>query len=332
MIRHAQLASLWLSLLLLTGCWHLGMSSRPFPHPPLPEALAAEVAEPNPGGFRARELSLETNRSFTLRRLELTMPSRPAGSNQVIGLDCYLPKRTNAPLPVVMVLAISGGDYELERHAARYFARKGFAAILVRRPESDALFTNGTQINGLLKRSVQNDQRVVDWIETRPEFDAQRIGVFAVSLGAIQGMMFVTSDRRVRAAALGMLGGDVADILAHTREKSYVKRRADMMRAENLTLAEWQRRFADAITCDPVRFAPYTEREKVMLVFAVFDQVVPFRNGWELRQAMGKPETLLVTAGHFTAVLYLPYIEGRALEFYRRRFKRGWRNHSPIRS
>jgi hypothetical protein len=133
--------------------------------------------------------------------------------------------------------------------------------------------------------------------------------------------VFVAVDARVRAAALGLVGGDVADILAHSREKSYRKRRADMLREQHLTLPELQQRFADAIKCDPIYFAPYVDRQKVLLVLAVFDRIVPFKNGRELREKMGDPETIFIAAGHLTAVLYLPYIEGQALDFYRRRFE-----------
>lgn len=320
MSRFVQFAFLWLSAFLLTGCCHLVASSRPFPHQPLPETLAAEIAELQPDKFIERDISWQTNRAFLVRRLELTLPTRPSGSNNVIDLDCFLPRRVKSPWPVVVVTPISGGQYELESHAARYFARNGMAAIVIHRPESDRRMTNGAQINALLKRSVQNDLRTVDWLVTRPEFDAQRIVVFGVSLGAIQGTMFVAADPRLRAAALGLTGGDIADILAHSQEKSYNKRRAALLREQHVTLEELQRQFAAAITCEPLRFAPYVPREKVMLVLAVFDHVVPAKNGRELRNAMGKPETLFILAGHFTAILYLPYIELQAWEFYHERF------------
>jgi hypothetical protein len=321
MKRHPYFAGLCLGLVLLTGCCHLAMGSRPFPHQPLPKSLAAEVAVPKPGGFLLHEISLQTNHTFIVRGLELTVPASPASSNVVIVLDYFQPVQTNSPVPVVLVLAISGGNYELEHHVARYFARHGFAAIVIHRPVSDALFTTGGQINEMLRWSVQNDQRVMDWIIARPEFDAQRIMVFAVSLGAIQGTMFVSVEPRVRAAVLGLVGGDVADILTHSRERSYVRRREAMLRDQHLTLAELQQQFAVAIKCDPIYFAPYVEREKVMLVLAVYDHIVPFKNGWNLREQMGEPETLLIDAGHFTALLYLPYIESQALDFYRRRFE-----------
>lgn len=323
MNRHAHLAGLGLGAVLLAGCCHLAMDSRPLPCQPLPDTLAAEVSVPKPDGFRVREISLQTNRAIILRRLELILPPESSGANNIIALDCFQPEHPNFPLPVVLVMAVSGGSYEIEHHVARYFARHDFAAIVIRRPGSDRSLTTGEQVNVLLRRSIQNDVRVVDWVATRPEFDAQRLGVFAISLGAIQGATFAAVDSRVRAAALGLVGGDVADILAHTRKGDYVKRRDALLRTQHLTLAELQQQFADAIQCDPIYFAPYAEREKFMLVLAVFDHVVPFQNGWELRQKMGKPETILLPVGHLTALLYLPYMECQALDFYRRCFEAG---------
>lgn len=320
MKRHAQLAGLGLGLVLLTGCCHLSMSSRPFPAQPLPENLADRVATCVPDDFCVQEISAQTNHTIFEQRLDLTFEPGVSGTNGVIALDCFQPRRTNSPLPVVLILAVSGGDYKIEHHVARCFARNGYAAIVIRRPESDRSFTTGEQINGLLKWSVQNDVRVADWIETRPELDAHRIGVFAVSLGAIQGAIFATVDPRVRAAVLGLTGGDVADILTHTWHRTYVKRRDVMLRDEHLTLPELQQQFAETILCDPIYFAPYVERKKILLVLAVFDHVVPFKNGQELRDKMGKPETIYLLAGHFTALMYLPYLEGEALDFYRDRF------------
>lgn len=205
MNRHFRFVGPMISLLLLTGCCHLAMRPRPFPRQTLPENLAGEFAEPAPGGFLVREISMQTNRTFVLRRLVLRLPSRPAGSNQMIALDAFLPRRMRTPVPVIVVEAISGGDYQLEHHVARYFAWRGFAAIAVRRAESDWAITTGGQINELLKRSVQNDLRVVDWIETQPEFDAQRIGGFAVSLGAIQGTLFMAWTGGCARSRLGWL-------------------------------------------------------------------------------------------------------------------------------
>ena len=39
-----------------------------------------------------------------------------------------------------------------------------------------------------------------------------------------------------------------------------------------------------------------------------------------LREALGNPETYSLPTGHYSAILYLPFIQDRGREFLRRRF------------
>jgi hypothetical protein len=79
-------------------------------------------------------------------------------------------------------------------------------------------------------------------------------------------------------------------------------------------------RLASSITFDPLRLAPHTDPGKVFLVLARFDRAVPFRAGWQWREALGGPETLVLPSGHYTALFYLPYIQRQVYEFFRDRF------------
>jgi hypothetical protein len=55
------------------------------------------------------------------------------------------------------------------------------------------------------------------------------------------------------------------------------------------------------------------------LFVALFDTVVPNTRGRELREAMGKPEMILLPTGHYTSALCLPYIERQSLRFFQRK-------------
>ena len=59
----------------------------------------------------------------------------------------------------------------------------------------------------------------------------------------------------------------------------------------------------------------------VLLILAACDTIVPFKKGWELRRGMGKPETVVVLSGHYTALLYLLYIRSTAFEFFQSHFE-----------
>src|SRR5439155_13084381 len=112
-------------------------------------------------------------------------------------LEYYLPpKPSREAMPVIIILPVSAGaHYPLERHFARYFTRRGFAAVIVHR-ESGPDPKTAQQINGLLKQSVADNALVIDWLQTRPEIDATRLGVLGTSMGAIKGSLFVAVDPR----------------------------------------------------------------------------------------------------------------------------------------
>jgi len=46
---------------------------------------------------------------------------------------------------------------------------------------------------------------------------------------------------------------------------------------------------------------------------------VPFKKGWELRKRMGRPETIILPTGHYSAVVCIPYLKLQSLEFLQRR-------------
>jgi hypothetical protein len=66
--------------------------------------------------------------------------------------------------------------------------------------------------------------------------------------------------------------------------------------------------------------APCIDPQRALLVLGVFDTTVPFRKGWELRTQMGRPETILLPTGHYTALLCIPYIKSQAMKFFQSRF------------
>jgi len=138
-------------------------------------------------------------------------------------------------------------------------------------------------------------------------------------MGGIKGTLLVELEDRVQAAVLGLTGGDLPYILTHTTERGIARRRKAWLGEHKVSLAVLKERLQQ-ISCDPAAFAPYVQPAKVLLVLAAGDTVVPIKTGLELRRKMGKPETVLLMAGHYSALVYVPYIRHQALKFYRRRF------------
>jgi hypothetical protein len=217
---------------------------------------------------------------------------------------------------VLLILPMLGGSYPLEKYFGVYFAKRGFAAIIVHR-EKLPKDSNMEAVNPMLKQSVLDNRQAIDWIETRPELDADRIGVFGISMGGIKGALLTPLDDRVRAATLGLAGGDLPYILTHTTEAGIAKRRQAILREQHLTLPQLHDRLRHSISCDPNAFGRFVDPDKVLLILGAFDSVVPTKKGLEMREKMGNPETILVPTGHYSAILFVPYIQSQCYQFFR---------------
>jgi hypothetical protein len=247
-------------------------------------------------------------------------------TNKTLELEYYLPRKPwGKPMPAIIILPISAGaQYPLERYFARYFGRRGYAAVIVHR-ESERDPETGEEINELLHQSIFDNMRVIDWLRTRDELDTTRIGLLGTSMGAIKGSLVVAVDPRINAAVLALAGEDLPYILSHSTEGrlrggGIVGHRNAYLAKHHITLEQFSERLKETITCDPQSFAPCVDPRKVLLFLGACDTIVPFKKGWELRRAMGEPDTVVMLSGHYTALLYLFYIRSTAFEFFRRHF------------
>jgi len=303
---------------MFSGCCHFSCRTQRASPLPLPASVAAEFASGKTRPSAAHETDLAAKDGYAVTRIDLPAFNDRLRGNRTIALDFYLPEGSDRR-PVILVLPTAGGSYQIESHFASYFARHGLAAVIVHRPEKFSGLIRLETIDALFKQSVRDHKLVLDWIETRPELDTGRIGVFGVSLGAIQGALLTPLDPRVRAAVLGLTGGDLPYLLTYSTESGVSRRRREILREHKLTLPELHRKLEATITCDPDAFAAYVDPKEVLLVLAFCDTTVPYKKGWELREKMGKPETILLPTGHFTALLYLPYIQRQAREFFQKK-------------
>src|SRR5262245_59186024 len=92
---------------------------------PLSDLVAAEVDSSRSAVVPHQEKVLETRRSYSIRRVELVSTESSSVSNVVV--DYYQLPHSNSP--VVLLLPISGGEYEVESLFARYFAKHGLAVL-----------------------------------------------------------------------------------------------------------------------------------------------------------------------------------------------------------
>lgn len=313
--------------LLASGCSHSSLRAGRTHPKPLPPAIVEEYSYAK-SDAPAKVSVLENKNGFTIKRVQVAIPDDDLGTNRSVQLD-YYDIAGDTKVPVVMVLPMSGGGYSIERHFANYFASRGYAAVIVHRdklPKSQQLLEN---LNPMMKRMVLDHKRVIDWLETQTDVDAGKIGIFGISLGGIKGAILTPLESRIQAAIIGLAGGDVPHILVHSTEPGLTKKREEYFKEHNLTPEEAEKKLRTMITRDPLVYAPYVDPNKVMLVIARYDTVVPTAKGLLLKEKMGNPETIMLPSGHYTAALSIPYIKSEAFDFFEKRFSGSSGKTSP---
>lgn len=276
-----------------------------------PLALAEQPSQPIEV---AADVEARTRAHFVVRQLELPSADDPAAS---IAFE-YYDVDGDARTPVVVLLPIFNGQLGIPRFFARHFANEGWAAVVVTRGRDplDAL----TAPKEIVEGNLQDYRRVLDWIEQEPELDASRIGVFGVSLGAMDAVMLTAFDRRVHSLVIAMAGGDLSYLLANTNYRP-VARTIDHMAADLGTSREALGAKLDAaIELDPLAVAPYVDAERVFMILTRTDAIIPFEAQQRLRAELGSPEALYLLTGHRLSVVFFPLLRSAAFEFFARRF------------
>jgi hypothetical protein len=275
-----------------------------------PAAVTAVEGPPTvTGDIEARERA-----HFVVRQMSL--PST-VDSSQSIDFE-YYDVEGDQRTPVVLLLPIFNGQLAIPRFFARYFANQGWAAVVAVRSRDplDALVEPAKTV----QRNLQDYGRVLDWIEHEPELDASRIGVFGVSLGAMDAVMLTALDQRVNSLVIAMAGGDLSYLLANTNYRRVVRTIDDLAESQGTSRAELGAKLDAEMKLDPLALAPYVDAERVLMIITKTDAIIPFEAQQQLRMGMGSPETMYLVTGHRTSVLLFPKVRSAAFEFFERHF------------
>ncbi len=299
-----------------TGCAHRALNPEYTGPRPLPEEIRRAYSHEKFMGEYIETVLLK-KKNVTIKQIEFLPSHNILTNTHNIRIDYYDVNHTEKK-PVVMVLPILGGSNKFAKNFASYFAKKGYAAVIVHRQKQYKRLKEIDTIDLTLRQIVFDHKQVIDWIETRKELDSKRIGVFGISMGGIKSALISSLDYRIRASVIAMAAGNIPYLLAYSSEKGVIKKRKKFMKKQGLTVEAFHSRLKDEITCDPIHFAEFINARNVLLILARFDRVIPYAKGKELREKMGSPETLYLFSGHYTALPYIFYVKWKAYRFFRR--------------
>jgi cephalosporin-C deacetylase-like acetyl esterase len=246
--------------------------------------------------------------------------------------------------PCIVFLHGYGGSKEDSLSLIDVAAAEGYAFIAIdaeyhgeRREEGRTLYSTDIEdtVRGFIQ-TVLDLRRAVDYLETRPEIDAGRIGYVGGSMGGIIGAIFIGVEPRIKAAALIVAGGNMS-LMVRESEHPAIPPIRRYLEEQGITYDELQR-MLDPI--DPLNFIGRFSPRPVVFHLGSYDRIVPAEASRQLYMRAGEPkEVYWYDAGHnlpmeLVAVRILDFMDenlrDRTLMFYERReFKYMLYSYSP---
>jgi hypothetical protein len=309
---------IWLSFL-VASCAHTPMNSDYLGPKPLPADIEREFEYIRFDGDYSSAI-IEKNQTFVLKKIRFTPDTNILDTRHDIILEFYEIK-SETKTPVILVLPILGGSNYFANTFARYFAENGYSAIIVHRQKQYKTFKDIDKVDKILRQIVFDHKQALDWIGMQPDLDSECIGVFGISMGSIKAALISSLDKRIKVSVMCLTGGNLAEIIATSDEKGVVRRREQYMEKNNLSIEAFYDLLQSKISCDPINYAEYVDAQNSLMVLGRFDSTVPYKNGNDLWVRMGRPEKIDLMTGHYTAILGLPYIKMKSLDFFDRKLR-----------
>lgn len=251
---------------LLVALWAAAAGAAPLEWPALADQFKYDQAAP-----LNAELGKET---AGLLGTEIPLKFTSAGGERVPGLLFLPPEGAGkAPYPCLLLLHGLGGSKKDMRALAPVLG-KGFMALALdaqyhgdRKQAGKELFS--PDLAGLRQGFIQtviDYRRAIDYLASRPDVDAKRIGLVGASMGAIMGAVLSGVDNRVKATVLVVGGGDWQTMLSTSTNPAAVKMRQALGEKPDLGMLD---------PIDPVHYIEHISPRQLLMQNASKDDVVP---------------------------------------------------------
>jgi esterase/lipase len=292
------------------------------------------------GDFPVNTNLIEANQRW--RRYSVDFPTAHPTvyeKNNTVRGEYFQPQRTDkAPLAI---LVHGMGDYGAVpcKFLARSLVKKGIACYVLyqvfhssRLPESlrgkvydlgpDEWFESYCI-------SVIDIRQVIDWAEQVPEIDSSRISAIGISFGGFVSSIAMGIDRRIKAGVFLVSGGNASKMVWEGNRR-YMNKWNIYSEEEYHNIQRNYREYLDEIAekgidnvspfrrdflTDPLSYAYLLRERPVLMINALWDQVVPKKATLDLWEECGRPEITWYPAGHPSLWLWYPLIIRRILRF-----------------
>jgi len=183
--------------------------------------------------------------------------------------------------------------------------------------------------------SVIDVRQVVDWASGRAEINKEQIAVIGISFGSFISAIAMGVDKRIRTGVFLITGGNFEKIARLSKtlgtRMEYSRTEAEYRHAQRC-YAQYLDQIAEkgfenvtptekGFLTDPMTFAPYLRKRPILMINALWDDVIPKETTIDFWEACGKPAITWLPGTHSTIWLWYPFISRKIIRFLRSTFE-----------
>lgn len=258
------------------------------------------------------------------------------GNVQIMGEYVFPASRTRVPL-AVLVHGMGNRSLGPCRLIAHTLAKKGIASFIL------YLVFNGQRAPAVIKAkypslseeewfesyqiSVIDVQQVIDWAGRQAEIDRSNISIVGISFGGMISSIAMAMDPRLKAGVFIVSGGNSEKMTRHsillrwqykTGKTEFERNQRDYYNY----LAEVKQKGFDRVPAakngyltDPLTFTGYIKGRPVLMLNALWDEMIPRVSTLDLWNALDKPAINWYPATHASIWAWYPLMGPRIASF-----------------
>ncbi|NBW41285.1 hypothetical protein EBR25_09855 [bacterium] len=271
-------------------------------HPlPLSEAIHARYSIPETKEIAVDERVRLSDCHYTRGRLLI--------EHRVLQFEYYSPLEEAQKFPFILKIPMTEGGRRLNSYVSRNLASQGVASGSIER--RNGLFRDKESARRLdyeLMEGIRDMRGFLDWVSHQPEIDDTKLGSIGVSLGGISGCILTAVEPRIKASILALAGANFSDILTNTTYSRIKNWGETIKRNRRFSQEQFVEYIDHYFQSDPQYFAPAISNDRVLLIKAGKDSIIPERNADLLYELLGEPERITVPYGHYSIAFLMNWI------------------------
>ena len=292
-------------------------------HSPIKNSILCSTTFPLPDGESKEDKfvheTLSDEDDYYMERITFPTTLTTSPRNKSVEMFLYRPHDENINAPVIVLLPMLGGKGYFSLYMAKKLVNDGYVVLRFTRKKDFLSSGQGLEFEKKLIISYVSDVIAgIKHIKKIKELASRKIGIAGVSMGGIIASLVMSIYKDIDAGVFVLSGGNWKNIYLLSDDpyiSKYRKKYFHNMSLETIgnTMDE---SFKDI---DPINFVNVIPQDRILMINALFDRSIPHTSVDDLWNALNKPDRLTIPAGHYSSILFLPWISRDITNFFHKK-------------